>query len=79
MKGLIGKIVSTKMNKTVVVECESTYTHPLYKKAIRQHNRLKAHSEKTLQLGDTVRIVQTRPMSRDTHFKVSEVISSIKK
>lgn len=70
-KILKGNVVSTKMQKTVVVEVERVYRHPIYKKTIKKHKKYKAHNE-TLELavGDVVTIEETRPISKDTHFKV---------
>jgi small subunit ribosomal protein S17 len=74
-KPLIGKIISTKMNKTVVVEVIRKTPHPLYKKLIKRSKNLKADSgELTLNVGDKVKIVQTKPISKDKFFKVLEVI-----
>jgi small subunit ribosomal protein S17 len=74
-KALIGKIISTKMNKTVVVEVIRKTPHPLYKKLIKRSKNLKADSgELTLNVGDKVKIVQTKPISKDKFFKVLEVI-----
>lgn len=70
MKNIIGKVVSTKMAKTIVVAVERQTIHPLYKKIIRRTKRVKVHSEDaSLKVGDTVRIVGTRPISKEKHFK----------
>ncbi len=70
-----GKVVSTKMQKTVVVEVERTFRHPLYKKIIRRQKRFKAHNEKfDLKEGDFIKIRETRPISKDKHFLVIEKI-----
>lgn len=72
-KVLIGKIVSTKMQKTVVVDVETVYRHPLYKKTVYKNNKFKAHNEDMeLNVGDMVKIEETRPISKDKHFKVVE-------
>jgi len=72
---LIGKIVSTKMNKTVVVEVASKFRHPKYQKVIRRHKNYKAHNEDLkLKNGDMVKIVQSRPISKEKHFVVTEII-----
>ena len=69
-------MVSNKMDKTVVVVVESTKRHPLYKKTIRRTARYKAHDEKNeCKEGDTVRIVETRPLSREKHWRVVEIIA----
>ena len=77
MKTLIGKIVSTKMQKTVVVEVETSRRHPLYKKIIKKRKKFKAHNEDLkLKIGDKVEIVQTRPISKEKHFKVVKICSN---
>lgn len=71
MRELIGKVISTKMTKTVVVEIERLRPHPLYKKYIRSTRRIKAHNENlSIKEGDLVRIIPTRPISKDKHFQV---------
>lgn len=70
-KTLSGKVVSTKMQKTVVVEIERKFRHKLYKKVIVKHKKYKAHNElKDINVGDIVVIEETRPISKDKHFKV---------
>jgi small subunit ribosomal protein S17 len=69
-----GRVVSNKMEKTVVVVVERTRRHPLYGKVIRVSNRFKAHTEQTLNVGDMVKIVESRPMSREKHWLVTEVM-----
>ncbi len=69
-----GRVVSNKMQKTVVVLIERTRRHPLYGKVIKVQNRFKAHSEDQLNEGDTVRIVEARPMSKDKRWLVTEVV-----
>jgi small subunit ribosomal protein S17 len=76
MKKLTGTIVSTKMPKTVVVEIQRTITHPLYKKAIARSNRIKAHTDETLQVGDTVQLIATRPISKQKHYRVEKVLKT---
>jgi len=76
-KTLIGKVVSTKMIKTVVVLVERKFRHAVYHKVIIRHKKFKAHNEKlNLQLGDLVKIQETKPISKDKHFIV---IGKIKK
>ncbi len=71
MKTLLGKVVSNKMQKTVVVEVERKFRHRKYKKVIYRHKKYKAHNEDLdLKIGDIVEIVETRPISKDKHFKV---------
>ncbi len=74
-KVLKGKIVSLKMLKTAVVEVERTVVHPLYKKILTRSKKYKADTgDLTLQVGDVVSITQTKPISRDKHFKIVEVV-----
>jgi len=71
-----GRVVSDKMDKTVVVAVESYGRHPLYRKATRQVKRFKAHDEQnTCGVGDTVKIVETRPLSKEKRWRVMEVLS----
>lgn len=71
----VGRVVSNKMDKTVVVVVERQSVHRLYKKAVRRLKRFKAHDERnTCQIGDMVRIVETRPMSKDKRWRVAEII-----
>ena len=69
-----GKVTSNKMDKTVVVQVERLVKHPKYKKYIKQRTRFKAHDERNAcSVGDEVRIIETRPLSRDKHWAVVEV------
>lgn len=75
-KNLVGRVVSNKMNKTVVVEVESTRAHPLYRKTIRRVSRLKAHDEtQSCRVGDVVRIEESRPISKTKHWRVLGIVS----
>jgi len=75
-KILTGTVLSTKMQKTVVVKVERKFRHPLYEKVITSHKKYKAHNEDfDLKEGDLVKIVETRPISKDKHFKVIEKLS----
>ena len=77
MKTFTGKVVSTKMKNTVVVEVEFLRAHPLYKKVLKKHKRLKADTNQmTVKTGDVVKIEEIRPMSRDKHFKVVHIITN---
>lgn len=70
-KTFMGKVVSTKMTKTVVVAIEQISRHPLYQKAIRKTRKFAAHNEIAgIAVGDIVKISETRPVSRRKHFKV---------
>jgi small subunit ribosomal protein S17 len=72
----VGRVVSEKMNKTVVVAVERTVKHPLYKKYIKRTSKLYAHDEKNdVHEGDVVRVVETRPLSRLKRWRVQEVIT----
>jgi small subunit ribosomal protein S17 len=70
----VGTVVSTKMQKTVVVLIETKVKHPLYKKLISRSKKIKAHDEIGVKLGQKVKIVEVKPYSRDVNFKVTEVI-----
>ncbi|MCL5967530.1 MAG: 30S ribosomal protein S17 [Firmicutes bacterium] len=70
-----GRVVSDKMEKTVVVAVERLVAHPLYKKRIRRTTRLKAHDEQNqCRTGDTVRVVETRPLSKEKRWRVVEIL-----
>ncbi len=70
-KEIIGKVISTKMQKTVVVEVESRRPHPVYKKMLKRTKHYKAHYEGDgLLVGDKVKIIETKPTSRDKKWKV---------
>ena len=72
----VGRVVSDKMDKTVVVTVETLRHHPLYKKTIRRVVKYKAHDEKNeCKLGDTVTIVETRPLSKEKRWRVTEIIT----
>ena len=73
-----GKVTSNKMDKTVVVQVERLVKHPKYKKYIKQRTRFKAHDERNAcSVGDEVRIVETRPLSRDKRWAVLEVTRKV--
>lgn len=70
-----GLVVSDKMDKTVVVAIERRVAHPVYGKMVTRTKRLKAHDEQnTAKVGDTVRIVETRPMSKDKRWRLLEIV-----
>ena len=78
-KTRVGKVVSDKMDKTVVVAIEDNVRHPLYKKIIKNTIRLKAHDENnTCGIGDRVLIMETRPLSKDKRWRVAEIIEKAK-
>ena len=72
----IGRVVSDRMDKTIVVAVETFKPHPLYKKKIRKVKRYKAHDENnSCRIGDKVKIIETRPLSKDKSWRVAEVVS----
>lgn len=71
----VGRVVSNKMNKTVVVAVERSVIHPMYRKVLRRVTKLKAHDEQNAcNIGDRVRMVETRPISKDKHWRIVEVV-----
>ncbi len=71
----VGKVTSDKMDKTVVVSVSTKKLHRLYKKYVTRVKKYKAHDEKNdAHLGDTVRIVECRPLSRDKYFRLAEIV-----
>lgn len=78
-KVLIGRVVSDRMDKTVVVSVESQRRHPMYRKVLRRSTKLKAHDEgNACQVGDVVKIEGSRPLSRTKHWRVVETVSQEK-
>ena len=78
-KTRIGKVVSDKMDKTIVVTVEDRVAHPLYKKIIKRTYRLKAHDENNeCKIGDIVRVMETRPLSKDKRWRLVEIIEKAK-
>ncbi|MBR5922639.1 MAG: 30S ribosomal protein S17 [Clostridia bacterium] len=78
-KTRVGKVVSDKMDKTVVVAIEDNVKHPLYKKIIKNTIRLKAHDEENAcNIGDRVLIMETRPLSKDKRWRVVEIVEKAK-
>ena len=72
---LIGKVVSDKNDKTITVLVETYKTHPLYGKRVKYSKKYAAHDEKNeAKVGDTVKIVETRPLSRTKHYRLVEVV-----
>ena len=75
----VGKVVSDKMDKTVVVTVADRVPHPIYKKIIKKTYRLKAHDENNeCGVGDTVRVMETRPLSHDKRWSVVEIVEKAK-
>ena len=78
-KTRIGKVVSDKMNKTVVVAVVDNVKHPLYGKIVKRTYKLKAHDENNeCQVGDRVKVMETRPLSKDKRWRLVEVIERAK-
>ena len=74
-----GKVVSDKMDKTIVVAVEDHVKHPLYKKIVKRTYKLKAHDENNeCNIGDTVKVMETRPLSKDKRWRVAEIIEKAK-
>lgn len=74
-KSRVGIVVSDKMDKTIVVAIEDRVAHPLYKKIVKRTYKLKAHDEKNeCGIGDTVRVMETRPLSKDKRWRLVEII-----
>ena len=74
-----GKVVSDKMDKTIVVAVEDHVKHPLYKKIVKKTYKLKAHDEKNeCRIGDTVKVMETRPLSKDKRWRLVEIVEKAK-
>ena len=75
----VGRVVSNKMDKTVVVAIEDSVKHPLYKKVIKRTVKLKAHDENNeCSSGDRVRVMETRPLSKEKRWRLVEIIEKAK-
>ena len=78
-KTRVGRVVSDKMDKTIVVAIEDRVAHPLYKKIIKRTYKLKAHDEKNeCGIGDRVKVMETRPLSKDKRWRLVEIIEKAK-
>ena len=78
-KTRVGKVVSDKMDKTIVVAVVDNVKHPLYNKIIKRTRKLNAHDEEnTCKIGDRVRVMETRPLSKDKRWRLVEVIEKAK-
>jgi len=78
-KTRVGKVISDKMDKTVVVAVEERVAHPLYKKIVKRTYKLKAHDEEnSCGVGDKVRVMETRPLSKDKRWRLVEIIEKAK-
>ncbi len=78
-KTRVGQVVSDKMDKTIVVAVEDSVQHPLYKKIIKRTYKLKAHDENNeCGIGDTVKVMECRPLSKDKRWRLIEIIEKAK-
>ncbi|MDD2647552.1 MAG: 30S ribosomal protein S17 [Eubacteriales bacterium] len=78
-KTRVGVVVSDKMDKTIVVSIKTRVRHPLYGKIMNRTTKLKAHDENNeCGIGDTVRVMETRPLSREKHWRLVEIIEKAK-
>ena len=78
-KTRIGKVVSNKMDKTIVVAIENHVKHPLYNKIVKRTYKLKAHDENNeCNIGDRVKVMETRPLSKDKRWRLVEIIEKAK-
>ena len=78
-KTMIGQVVSDKMDKTIVVAVKDSYQHPLYKKTMKRTYKLKAHDEQNeCGIGDTVEVMETRPLSKDKRWRLINIIEKAK-
>ena len=74
-----GKVISDKMDKTIVVAIENHVKHPLYKKIVKDTYKLKAHDENNeCRIGDTVKVMETRPLSKDKRWRLVEIVERAK-
>ena len=78
-KTRVGKVVSNKMDKTIVVAIDDRVRHPMYKKIVNKTYKLKAHDENNeCNIGDTVRVMETRPLSKDKRWRLVEIVEKAK-
>ncbi len=74
-KSIVGKVVSDKMDKTIVVAVETFVKHPLYSKRVKKTVKFKAHDEENAcRMGDTVKLMETKPLSKDKRFRLVEIV-----
>ena len=75
----IGRVISDKMDKTIVVAIEDSVKHPLYGKVVKRTVKIKAHDEENIcGIGDRVKVMETRPLSRDKRWRLAEIIEKAK-
>ncbi len=78
-KTQIGTVISDKMDKTIVVSIVRDFRHPLFKKIIRLKKRIKAHDETNeCRIGDRVKLMETKPLSKEKHWRVMEIVEKAK-
>lgn len=78
-KTRVGRVVSDKMDKTITVSVETFVQHPLYKKSVKRTTKFKAHDENNeCGIGDTVKIMETRPLSKDKRWRLVDIIEKAK-
>ncbi len=78
-KTRVGKVISNKMDKTIVVAVQDNVKHPLYKKIVKRTYKLKAHDENNeCNIGDKVRVMETRPLSKDKRWRLVEIMEKVK-
>lgn len=78
-KSRTGKVISDKMDKTIVVAVENHVKHPLYGKIVKRTYKLKAHDENNeAHIGDTVKVTETRPLSKDKRWRLTEIVEKAK-
>ncbi|MCT4662335.1 MAG: 30S ribosomal protein S17 [Tissierellales bacterium] len=78
-KTRVGRVVSDKMDKTIVVSVETFVAHPIYNKQVKRTTKFKAHDEEnTCGIGDTVKIMETRPLSKDKRWRLVEILERAK-
>ena len=74
-KTMVGTVVSDKMDKTIVVAIETRVKHPIYKKTVKRTYKLKAHDEEnSCKVGDVVKVMETRPLSKDKRWRLVEIV-----
>ncbi len=78
-KSMTGTVTSDKMDKTITVSVETVKQHPLYKKTVKTNKKYKAHDESNeAKIGDVVKIMETRPLSKDKRWKLTEIVQKAK-
>jgi small subunit ribosomal protein S17 len=79
-RSLLGRVLSDKMDKTVIVKVERTHAHPLYRKVVRTSKKYKAHDEDNVcRIGDLVMISESRPLSREKRWVVEQIVEKVER